>query len=460
MRIKLDIPFCLDEIAKILGAPIPSSYSPQAPIEFISTNSRECRKNDLFIALSGENGSGEKYVSEAIEKECYVISALENRCIRVDDTAEALIKISKAYKVKVEPKFTVAVTGSVGKSTTVKFISAILKERYSVHSTPGNFNNHIGVPITLLTMPKNTSVLITELGMNHKGEISKLSKAVNPDVAVITSVGTAHIGNLGSREAIAAAKLEILDGMRSNTKNLLLPSSEKLLANIDAALYVGRNSSLSDYSLNNYGTEAYSFVFGDRSIDGIRFFDKREHLLYDLALAISVAVMLGLCEDEILKGVSAITDVNLRQRFIELYDYTIFEDAYNASLESVSADLKYISSFNRPSGAFLGDVLELGDDAERIHEEIGAVAATLKIDRLYLFGEYAEHIARGALSNGMDSESIYINSDLSSPHISIDHIKENHLPNEIILFKASHKLRFDKIADMIKNEEGICDDTH
>ena len=453
MRIKLDIPLNISEICLAADAPIPTDISPNTMVNFISTDSRECSPGDLFIALNGNRDSGERYVSGVVEKGGLALSVSDGaRIIHVNDTAQAFLKISKAYKRKVSPKYTIAVTGSVGKSTTVQFISTVLRQRYRVHSTIGNFNNHIGVPLTLLSTPKDTEILITELGMNHKGEISRLSKTVNPDIAVITSIGTSHIGNLGSREEIAKAKLEILAGMR--TKNLLLPISEELLSGIDGALYVGLNSSLSAYSLSDTGTGYYSFISPDRAIEDIHFFDNREHLLHNLAFAISVADMLGLAEKEISDGVRAITEANLRQRFIELSDFTVFDDSYNASLESIRADLNYITSLGRPCGAFIGDVLELGNDTEKIHEMIGSAAAKSGVDRLYLHGRYAKHIAHGAIISGMNDKCIFINTDPENARASIEHIKKHHAPGEIILFKASHKLRFDKIADILKNEEG------
>lgn len=452
MRIILDIPFSIPKICSIVGAKAPRGTSAGAIVNAICTDTRDCRSGDLFVALDGENGSGENYVKDAIGKNAAVISvAYSEDVIHVNDTVDALLKLAKAYKSEISPKYTVAVTGSVGKSTTVRLIESILKTRYKTHSTIGNFNNHIGVPLTLFAMPRYTEILITELGMNHKGEISRLSGTVNPDLGIITSVGTAHVGNLGSRENIAEAKLEILDGM--NPGRVLLPASEPLLDQITEGIYVGRNSSLSDYSLDNGPGGALSFRAKDKAITNIKFFSGEEHLLYDLAYAISVAKILGLTDEEIIMGTASITDSILRQRFIVLKDFTIFDDSYNASLESVRADLKFISGMQRPKGAFLGDILELGESTKTIHEQIGRSAADLGIDRLYLLGSYAEYIANGAIRGGMPRKSIFVNTDILSPKTSIQHILENHLKNEIILFKASHRLRFDKIADMIKSEE-------
>lgn len=453
MRIKLDLPLSIGEICEWLNTPLPICTQSSEIVKYICTDTRECHQGDLFIALDGENDSGEKYVNEALKKKCLVLSSsLRSDVVHVYNTADALLELSRVYKNRISPRHTVAITGSVGKSTTVKFTSTILKEKFKVHSPVGNFNNHIGLPLTIFAMPKDTEVLVAELGMNHKGEISKLSRAVSPDVAVITSIGTAHIGNLGSRKEIAKAKLEILDGMKN--KNIILPELEELLRGIDGASYVGRNSSLSTFSLNDTDSDAYSFVSRTKAIEGIRFFDKRDHLLNDLAFAIAVSDVLGLSEKELLRGIGAINDSHLRQRFIELDGFTVFDDSYNASLESITADLIYISSLGMPTGAFIGDVLELGDRAHKIHEQIGLRCAELKIGTLYLFGIYAEDIARGALMGGMDSTRIFINTDTSSARTSVEQIYRHHMPGEIILFKASHRLRLDKIADSMKNEEG------
>lgn len=455
MRVKIDTPLSIDELCRATGGVTCSDLNLDHQIDVICTDTRECMPGDLFIALDGENGSGEKYINEALKKHCTVISRSKVPAgIYVADTVDALLSIAGRYKSKISPKCTVAVTGSVGKSTTVRFISRILNEKYKVHSTIGNFNNHIGLPLTMLSMPRDTEVLVTELGMNHKGEISRLSKALKPDIGVITSIGTAHIGNLGSRSDIASAKLELIDGM--NRPCILLPFAEPLLSGIVGGSYVGLNSSLADFSLDEYGGK-YTMRSRCGNIEGIDFFDKREHLLFDLSLAVSVALMLGMTDKEILKGILAITKDDLRQRFIQLGSFSIFDDSYNASLESVNADLKFIASLNSPTGAFLGDILELGEEAAKIHGKIGKTAAELKIGKLYLYGEYAEYTARGALMCGMDPKNIFINTDISSPQVSVRHIKENHTPGEIILFKASHKLRLDKIADQMKDEEEIYD---
>lgn len=454
MRVTPDIPLSLYEIAAAINSKalaVSNKY-----IKAVCTDTREAEENDLFVALSGEKGDGEEYIEEAKKKNCFPISARSrDGALKVEDTASALLDLAKYYKSKLNTKYTVAVTGSVGKSTTVKFLKKILAQKYKVHTPIGNFNNHIGVPLTVLSAPRDTEIIICELGMNHRNEISRLSKCINPDIGIITSVGSAHIGNLGSREEIARAKLEILDGMNGGA--LILPKNEPLLSNVENAYRVGYNTSLSHFYLTSANGNC-SVIFKGETIKELNFFNNRNHLIADLSYAISVAVMLDMSENEIRKGIESIDDNDLRQRFIPFKDFTVFDDSYNASVESMVADFKYISSLNKPTGAFLGDILELGEASKRIHETIGERAAEFNVGNLYLYGVYAKDTERGAIRGGMDPKSIHVNTDISSPEISIAQILSNHKDGEIILFKASHKLRLDKIADIIKEKEGMSNE--
>jgi UDP-N-acetylmuramoyl-tripeptide--D-alanyl-D-alanine ligase len=456
MRTELEAPLSLSEVADAVGARC--NINSNRRITAICTDTREAQANDLFIALNGENESGESYVSDALRKGCFVISSRgANGILKVNNTRSALLKLAEYYKSAIKPRHTVAVTGSVGKSTTVKFLKKILSQKYKVHIPYGNYNNDLGVPLTVLSTPQNTEVLVVELGMNHAGEISRLSRCVHPDIGIITSIGSAHIGNLGSRENIAKAKLEIRDGM-SCDGILIIPENEPLLHGAGNSIRIARDPALSEFALVDSENGYFRFISPTEDIQSIRFFDLREHLISDLALAIAAAQSLGMSGEEIINGVSAINHEDLRQRFILLKDFTIFDDAYNASLESVIADLKFISTMNKPTGAFLGDMLELGDSTHEIHRKVGYEAARLGINRLYLYGDHAHSTKEGALSGGMNESNIHVNEDILSPDISVEQIRSYHAKGEIILFKASHSLRIDKIADTIRNKEEIIDE--
>lgn len=452
MRIELRFPLMLSEIYKSLLQASSLPFGSDIQINAITTDSRECEPNDLFFAIRGEHEDGEKYIAQALSKGAFAISHNKlSGAIQVEDTSDALLKVASLYKEKTNVSKTIAITGSVGKSTTVRFLNRILSTCLRVHSPIGNFNNHLGVPYTVFNIQENSKVLITELGMNHENEISALSKCVSPDISVITSIGSSHIGNFGSREKIARAKLEILDGMTGGY--VLVPYEEELLANLPRALYVARNNSLSDFSLNNAFDSSYTLKSPLGQTAGISFFNTREHLLYDLAFAVSVSKLIGMTDEEIINGVQMITESDLRQRFITLDGYTVFDDSYNASPESIEADIKYLFGAFDTYSAFLGDVLELGNLSESIHEGIGRMVARYRPNNLYLIGKFATSTAKGAIDGGMPESRIFINTNASDPQYSIRQINDNHAPGECILFKASRRLRLDKIADMIIEEE-------
>ena len=249
MRIKLTHPMSLQEIALATNGHITSPYQNKI-IHFLSTDSRETCKGDLFVALKGNRFDGENYITEIISKDAYHLSAggMHNG-IKTNDTSTALLLLAKHYKTKFNNlKATIGITGSVGKTTTKEFLKVILSKRYRVHATYKNMNNNVGVPLTVLSMPANTEVLVIEMGMNSPGEISRSSICISPNISIILNVGTSHIGNFGTREKIAKAKLEILDGMDNGT--LIVPYGEPLLKS-ENALTFDKNNENADFYLSD-----------------------------------------------------------------------------------------------------------------------------------------------------------------------------------------------------------------
>ena len=229
MRIKTEYPLYISSIAHILKANLKFNTK----INAITTDSRECEKDDLFFALSGENFDGVDFIDEAKFKGAYTVSSSKKSDFTVSNTESALLSVASAYKQIVNPKYTIAVTGSVGKTTVKDFVNSLLSEVMKTHKTEKNFNNIIGLSHTLLSAKKGTDALVCELGMNHRGEIDELSRAIHPDISIITNIGTAHIGNLGSQEEIAKAKLEIENGMHGG--KTIIKDDEVLLSEIGRA---------------------------------------------------------------------------------------------------------------------------------------------------------------------------------------------------------------------------------
>ena len=452
MKITPEIKLSLDEISAALG--VVGRYNVNAEISGIATNSKEVIPGDIFIALPGENTNGEKYVADAKARGAYIISSEYAYAeFLVTDTYEALLDIASYYKSKLPYlQKTVAITGSVGKTTTKNILRDTLSTRFRVHATKENYNNYLGLFHTVLTTPKNTEILIAELGMNHVGEIRRLSKALTPDISIITNVGTAHIGNLGTREAIAKAKLEILDGM--NTPCIILPHEEHLLSEVD-----GRHT----VSIEN--TDADSCVIAKKlekthsKVDILtpcgKIYSKTiylpgRHILYAIAYSVEVMVLLGVNIKNIAEALSAVNSSASRGKFINVGNVTVYDDTYSSSFEAVIADFEFFSLFNkRRRACVIGDMLELGEHSKKLHVSVGAMAAKYGFEKIFAFGRFANDVAEGALSGGMSKSQIFINENSKNHEYTAKQIEDNCKSGELILIKASHALHADRIIDIL-----------
>lgn len=453
MRVALTRPLSAKEITESTGAT--RKNSSDFIISHISTDSRNICQGDLFIPLSGQKNDGECYIAEAIGKGAFIMSAIDVEAdFLVKNTREALLSIGEYYKQQLPKlKHTVAITGSVGKTTTKEFLRSILGTTFNTHATSGNENNDIGVPLTILRAPIETEILILECGMNHRGELSKLSTCIKPDISIITNIGTAHIGNLGSRSAIADAKLEICYGMSGGV--LLCESDEPLLYDAPFRKTISFDGSRADYGVipgtMNDGMLSFDFLSSEVRIKNILFPTPAKHLLEPLGMAIAVALEVGMSCESIKSGVANLPSDLARHRFIECGDFTILDDSYNASMESVKAALDMLSSFKSlPRSALLGDILESGDYAEQIHRKVGAYAASCGLRKLYIFGEFSRYTAKGAIESGMRDCDIHINTCINNTLATAKAIADNHVANEIILFKASHGVKLNRIIDVLK----------
>lgn len=458
MRIKLATPLQTTEIAKALNIRLSNQ---NRTIQYITTDSREVNEGDMFIALNGEMHNGENYVDSAIAKGAICLTNQTKKGqLTVADTQTGLLSLAAYYKSKLKHlKYTVAITGSVGKTTTKDFLRTISEGKYITHATHKNFNNHIGMPITIFSAPEECEMLILEMGMNHSGEISALSKCAKPDIAIITNIGTAHIGNLGSKKAIAKAKLEITDGMID--KKLIIPHGEPLLSNIKNSItFSSTNTNADIYIIYNEENEYLSI---NKKIGKMDFHPRGAHMRECLCAAAGAAAFSGIEESIIINQISLISDKIPRQTPKALLDFYILPDYYNASLESIEASLKLLSSmkeFQRRS-ALIGTVRELGTKSEEIHRKIGLALAKSKPDNLYLFGKYSEYMLSGAVDGGISSKNIFINTDENSPEITANQIMTNHSPGELILFKASNRTDLCRVETIIssyktKGDSGTC----
>ena len=390
----------------------------------IKTNSKEIKEGDLFLAIN----SGHNYINEAIDNGASCIISekqLDNiPNIKVDNSIESLGKIGNFIRNKYEIPL-IAVTGSVGKTTTKELISLILSTKYKVLKSKKNHNNNIGLPMTLLDLDESYDVVVTELGMNHLGEISYLSKICNPDYAVITNIGSAHIGNLGSKKNILKAKLEILDGM--NNGYLIVNKNDKYLKNIKY-----KNIIKVDDKLLNIKNIKYNDNI-EFDIDDIHFkFNLYKHILPDLFIAIKIGLMFGIDLETISEIIKEYNGLDGRLNIIK-NKYTIIDDSYNSSFESLVGGLSLLKG-NELKFIVLGDMLELGKYSKKYHKKINKYLKKIKNKKVLLLGEYTKRI-KGIHFNNIEE----IN----------DYLKENIKDDCIIYLKGSRKMNLDKIKNTI-----------
>ncbi len=442
----------LSEIAHAVGGQLFGNG--EKTICGISTDSRKISPEEIFVALRGQRFDGHDFIPDLWGKCSAVITEEEAPGfdgVLVKDTLKALGILSAYWKKQVAPRFTVGVTGSVGKTTTKEMVASVLKEKYKTHCTAGNLNNHIGVPITLIRIEKDTDAVVCEMGMSGKGEIEYLSGLVRPNLAMITNIGTSHIELLGSREGILDAKLEILAGMEEGSTIILdgdeplfrTEKVQKILSKYKV-VYVGFDSSNDVYPLDIYkGADHLSFdvIAGDREFR-VKVPAVGDHFIKNTLFAASAGILCGVDDAAIQNGILSYSPSGLRQKIYYVDDIRVIADCYNASPESMEASLKVLGESEGRKIAVLGDMLELGCLAESAHKKVGEIAHSCGVDHLFTYGKVSYHIMLGALEAGMDKKACM--NAIDQEQIASD-LKKILKPGDTVLFKASRKMKLEDI---------------
>lgn len=460
MRIQLDHTYTIEEIATVTGGHTRGAGVGAASL---ATDSREVEPGDLFVALCGENGDGNRHLRDAAARGAAILlseaDAEDLACVvRVKDTWQALGALATAARKRLAPTV-VAITGSVGKTTTKNMTAAVLETTFRTHKTAENQNNYLGLCLTLLSMPQGTEVVVAEMGMNHAGEISLLSQMALPDIAVITNVGLAHVGNLGSRAGIARAKAEIFEGCAPGALCLIPadePLLEKALSPDFITMRIGDRPGLDCYytALSMGGnTTVTDLICHTVRYTSLPLPGMGRHLAACAAYAVAVGQTLGVRPEKIRRALSTVKNEALRQEIIRRGGVTVIADCYNASPESVCAACDTLTGMARESGgrslALLGDMLELGEETRRLHEEVGAYYAARGVDLLFTFGAAAENIATGARRAGMAAACIFSNPNPTDHATSAAQINRVLKAGDVILLKASRALAAERILERL-----------
>ena len=427
----------------------------------VSTDSRKITPGCLFIPLEGERFDGHSFINSSLEAGaagCLTAREREGYLpgkfyIKVRSTQRALWDLARYYK-KLFPIPFVAITGSVGKTTTKDMVAAVLGARFRVHKTEGNFNNDIGVPLTLLKLERDHEVCVVEMGMDHAGEIDYLARLVEPDIALITNIGDAHIENLGSRENIFKAKCEIFPHL-SRDGLAVLNGDDPMLATLRDALpqrtvFVGSG-------------EGLDYTACDLSSDGAGHLDCRiktprsqfqadipalgQHMIYPTLMAAAVAEALGMAPDEIVRGIGAFLPTKMRMNIVRCKgDIVILNDAYNANPQSMRAAAAVLGDAGqkRRKVAVVGDMKELGPGSEQFHWAVGGYFAQSGADRLIAVGDLARFMAEGAKSAGLEQSDYFPTLDAAKNALT-----REVRPGATILVKASRSMAFEKVVDFL-----------
>lgn len=446
------------EIADTVKGTLDAAYH-QIKIKGVATDTRTIEKGRLFVPISGENFNGHSFAETAFEKGGAAVlwNAAEpnppkqGAVILVEDTLEALQQLASAYRKSVNPKV-VGVTGSNGKTTTKDMIYSILATEFRVHKTMGNYNNHIGLPLTILDMPEETEIAILEMGMSAIGEIDFLSRLAKPDVAVITNVGDSHLLDLGSRENIADAKFEIVNGL-SKDGVLIYTGDEPLLAekvkNVAFALKSFGENADNSYQTSEIELGKEGTYFKVRDIDQPFYIPVLgKHNVKNALAAIAVASIFHVGLPRIAEGLTNLKMTGMRLEMLRTSDgVSVINDAYNASPTSMRAAIELLQEMQgfRNKHLVLGDILELGKDEKMYHEQIGKEIDSNLIQFVYTYGDLGSYIAIGAKGNFQEDRVNHFDDKKALAR----ELRKRTAPEDIVLVKASRGMKLEDVVSYL-----------
>jgi UDP-N-acetylmuramoyl-tripeptide--D-alanyl-D-alanine ligase len=454
-------PLTLSQIAQFAGASL-SSGDGTVVINKVSTDSRTIKPGELFVALRGENFEGHDFIEAGAK--AGATGALVDlnwagnvpnnfALLRATDTLQAYQTLAANYRRSLALKV-LAITGSNGKTSTKDFAASVLARRFRVTKTEGNFNNHVGLPRTILEATSEDEVAVWEIGMNHPGEIAALSKIAAPDAAIITNIGVAHIEFMGSREAIAAEKGALAEAIETQGTVILNaddPFSEGIAARTRAkvvsagttggavrAIEIRQSADGSEFTI----VEGAHRCRAQLPVAGT-------HMVQNALLAVAAGRAFGLSIEECAAGLAAAPLTKARLQIKEIGGVQFLDDSYNANPDSMKAALRTLVELDAEGKriAVLGEMRELGAESERGHREIGEAAATFGVDQLITIGDAAELIAEGARTAGLDKVSSARSTSEAAKLLS-----EMAEPGDLVLIKGSRAARTEEVIEQFGSQ--------
>lgn len=450
---------CLDHIAKMVDGEISDPKYSHIKIKGVSIDSRTIKKDSLYIPIVGEKFDGRIFIEECqnagapaflIDKNYKIPKSINIPYIKVEDTQKALRDLARAYIQELDIKI-IAITGSNGKTTSKNIIHSVLSEKYKVEKTHGNLNNEIGVPLTILDFSEDTDIGVVEMGTDDFGEISVLTNIALPDMAMITNIGDAHLLKLKSREGIAKAKLEILEGLKNDGKFLYNGDDEilkKVLPSYDIkqetiSFGIGENVDFKVVPKEHTNTST-NFSYKDE-IYSVPLLGS--HQVYNGALAVLIGKIFDLSFDEINKGLSKSSNNANRNELVERNGFDILDDAYKSNPQSLKQGLELAGFLDGYLNKIvvLGDMLELGDDELNLHYKSGLDIDPKKINYCLFFGPLSKQMYKASLENFPKERSFYFDNkdDL------IDKLKLLITKYSLVFVKGSRGVHMEEVIEAI-----------
>lgn len=428
----------------------------------IVTDNRKVTEGSMFIAIKGNRTDGHNFINSAYESGALCVIAekdikSDKPYIIVDNSLVAIKQIARYYRKNLDIKV-VGITGSVGKTSTKEIISSVLSEKYNVLKTEGNFNNELGLPLTIFRIREEHEIAVLEMGISDFGEMTRLSEIARPDVAVITNIGICHMENLKSRDGILQAKTEMFKNINENAVIILNGDDDKLSTvteynSIKPVFYYADNISGKNIyadKIENNGIKGIKCnIHHNESNINVNINIPGRHMVYNALAAVCVGKVFGLNDKEIKSGIEKLKPVSGRNNIMELDNITVIDDCYNANPVSMKASIDVLKFAEGRKVAVLGDMFELGSHEAALHEEIGEYISETDIDVVVFVGHLMNNAFVKLSDTDTKNKKIYYFNNLDEMFIEIQKLI---MPNDTVLVKASHGMNFARIIEYFKND--------
>lgn len=429
-------------------------------IEAVTTDSRKVERGCLFVPIVGARADGHKFIDQVMKQGALAtlserpLGEVDFPYIQVESSLQAVKDLAAYYLEQLQIPV-VGITGSVGKTSTKEMIASVVAQKYNVHKTIGNFNNEWGLPITIFEMNESHQVAILEMGVNHFGEMRRLSSVASPDICVITNIGVAHLEFFKTREGILQEKSQMIQDMKDGG-TIILNGDDDLLSRVGpikgvAPIFFGLDENNQFYAdqiqpLGLRGTSCTIHLPDDTSFECIVPLPGK-HMIFNALAGTAVGYTLGLTPEEIKAGIEGLPSIPGRNNIIKTDRMIILDDCYNANPISMKASIDVLDMAIGRKIAVLGDMGELGEKAGELHREVGEYAASHGIDLVCGIGDLSKELVDGALKTASSTEGLWFATKADFLDAIRDIIKDG----DNILVKASHGMNFPEIVDALKN---------